>query len=199
MKRKIVTLTLILTSILILIFPGCKTKTMSWSNPPAMTIDQSKSYTATIKTNYGDIIVNLFPKDAPLTVNNFVFLSRQGFYDGLKFHRIVAGFVLQGGDPTGTGSGGPGYQFKDEIINKPYSIGTLAMANSGPNTNGSQFFICLADLTNQTAAFQKKAYNIFGIVTSGMDIVRKISNVPVNANDSPTTDVYITTITIEEK
>jgi len=197
MKRGIINFTLVLLGILTLVLPGCSSKkTMSWNSPPAMSIDENKSYTAIIQTNYGNIIVKLFPKDAPVTVNNFVFLARQGFYDGVKFHRIVPAFVIQGGDPTGTGSGGTGYEFKDEIVDKPYSIGTLAMANSGPNTNGSQFFICLSDLTNKTTAFQKKAYNIFGIsTTDSMSVIRKIGNVPVDASDKPA----IVTITIEEQ
>ncbi len=173
---------------------------MQWSSPPKMAIDQSKQYTATMKTNYGDIIIQLFPKDAPLTVNNFVFLARQGYYDGVKFHRIVQGFVIQGGDPTGTGSGDPGYSFADETVTREYVAGTLAMANSGPNTNGSQFFICLADLRNQ---LQKK-YNLFGTVTGGMDVVRNIANVPTTLGadgqmSSPTVDVHIITVLIEEK
>jgi peptidylprolyl isomerase len=174
---------------------------MQWPNPPPMTIDQNKQYAATIKTNYGDIVVQLFPKDAPLAVNNFVFLARQGFYDGVKFHRIVKDFVIQNGDPTGTGSGGPGYKFADEKVTRDYITGTLAMANSGPNTNGSQFFITLVDLSGQLP----KKYTIFGLVSSGFDIVQKIGNVPVKANPRtgelslPTVDVYINSISIEEK
>lgn len=173
---------------------------MQWSSPPAMTIDQGKQYTATIKTNYGDIKLQLFPKDAPLTVNSFVFLARQGFYDGVKFHRVVKGFVMQGGDPTGTGTGGPGYKFADEKVTKDYVAGTLAMANSGPNTNGSQFFITLANLSGRLP----KNYTIFGLVTAGSDVIQKIANVPVKTNSSgeassPTVDVHIETITIEEK
>ena len=164
-----------------------------------MTIDQNKEYTATIKTNYGDIVVQLFPKDAPITVNNFVFLARDGFYDGVKFHRVVKGFVIQSGDPTGTGSGGPGYEFDDETITRDYIKGTLAMANAGPNTNGSQFFITLANLTYSLT----KDYTIFGLVTSGFDIVQQIGNVPVKTvngeTSSPTIDVHIETITITEK
>jgi cyclophilin family peptidyl-prolyl cis-trans isomerase len=177
-------------------------KTMKWSTPPAMTIDQNKTYNATVKTNYGDFTVQLFPKDAPLAVNNFVFLARQGFYDGVKFHRIVKDFMIQGGDPSGTGGGTPGYRFADEKITRDYIPGTLAMANSGTNTNGSQFFIMLADYTNKLP----KNYTIFGIVSQGMDTVRKIGAVPVKANpqmggevSQPTVDVHIETITIEEK
>ncbi len=173
---------------------------MQWSSPPPMTIDKNKAYTATIKTNFGDITVQLFPKDAPLAVNNFVFLARQGFYNGVKFHRIVKGFVIQGGDPTGTGRGGPGYKFADEPVTRNYVAGMLAMANSGPNTNGSQFFITLADLSTKLP----KNYTIFGQVTGGFDVVKKIGDVPVQATgfgeaSSPTVDVHIDTITIEEK
>src|SRR4051812_23792703 len=110
---------------------------------PAMSIDTGKKYTATIDTNRGKIVVDLFPKDAPKTVNNFVFLARDGFYNGLKFHRVIPDFMVQGGDPQGTGSGGPGYKFGDEVgAGKPrHKVGSLSMANAGPNTNGSQFFI----------------------------------------------------------
>jgi cyclophilin family peptidyl-prolyl cis-trans isomerase len=172
-----------------------------YSAPPPMAIDQNKQYVATIKTNYGDIVVQLFPKDAPLAVNNFVFLARQGFYDGVKFHRVMKGFVIQSGDPTGTGFGGPGYEFADENVTRDYIPGTLAMANSGPNTNGSQFFITLVDLSGQLP----KKYTIFGLVSSGFDVVQEIGSVPVEANpltgeiSMPTVDVYISSISIEEK
>ena len=167
---------------------------MQWSNPPPMTIDQNKQYTATIKTNYGDIVLQLFPKDAPLAVNNFVFLARQGFYNGVKFHRVVKGFVIQGGDPTGTGTGGPGYRFADEKVTKDYIAGTLAMANAGSDTNGSQFFITLTDLRGSL----EKKYTIFGQVTSGFDVVQKIGDVPQRYS-SPVKDVLIDSITIAEK
>jgi cyclophilin family peptidyl-prolyl cis-trans isomerase len=175
-------------------------KTMQWSTPPVMTIDKNKTYTATIKTNYGEITIQLFPKEAPLAVNNFIFLARQGYYDGVKFHRIVKDFMIQGGDPTGTGSGTPGYRFADEKVTRNYVPGTLAMANAGPNTNGSQFFIMLADVG------LPKSYTIFGIVNKGFDIVQKIGKAPVKANpqmggevSQPTVDIHIETITIEEK
>ncbi len=173
---------------------------MQWPNPPPMSIDQSKEYQATIKTNFGDIVVQLLPEDAPLAVNNFVFLARQGFYDGVKFHRVVKGFVIQGGDPTGTGTGGPGYKFADEEVTRDYIAGTLAMANAGPNTNGSQFFITLVDLSGQLP----KNYTIFGLVTSGFDVVQQIGDVsvtraPSNELSLPTVDVHIDSITIEEK
>ena len=115
-----------------------------YSAPPEMKIDPNKTYTATMETSKGTIVLDLFAKEAPMTVNNFVFLSREGFYDGLKFHRVINDFMIQGGDPTGTGSGGPGYRFKDEVgAGKPkHQVGSLSMANAGPNTNGAQFFIC---------------------------------------------------------
>jgi len=172
-----------------------------WSSPPAMQIDTSKQYTATIDTNVGDIQVQLFANEDPKTVNNFVFLANQGFYNGCKFFRIVKGFVIQTGDPTNLGTGGPGYQFADEPVTRNYLTGTLAMANSGANTNGSQFFICLGDLTTLP-----KSYTIFGIVTSGLDVVQSIGNTPVIANpmmggemSSPTQDVHINSIQISEK
>jgi cyclophilin family peptidyl-prolyl cis-trans isomerase len=190
----------------IMIFTACSSTTeggkiMQWTNPPPMSIDQSKEYQATIKTNFGDIIVQLLPKDAPIAVNNFVFLARQGFYDGVKFHRVVKGFVIQGGDPTGTGTGGPGYKFADEKVTRDYVAGTLAMANAGLNTNGSQFFITLANLSGSLP----KNYTIFGIVTGGFDIVQKIGNVPVKVsplsgeNSLPTVDVHIDSVSIVEK
>ena len=170
----------------------------TYSAPPPMTIDQDKTYTATIQTNYGDIVIQLLPKEAPMTVNNFVFLARAGFYDGVKFHRVVKGFMIQGGDPTGTGAGGPGYKFQDELpTTRNYTKGTIAMANAGPNTNGSQFFIMLANYP------LPKSYSIFGQVTSGQDVVDKIGNVPVKVangeNSSPTVDVHIVTVTITEQ
>ena len=189
----IIILTLLLTSC------GGNVK-KTYSSPPPMTIDQNKTYTATIKTNYGDIVIQLLPKEAPLTVNNFVFLARAHFYDGVKFHRVIKNFMIQSGDPTGTGSGGPGYKFADELpITRDYVQGTLAMANSGYNTNGSQFFITLTDLSGSLP----KLYSIFGVVTAGMDVVTKIGDVPVKmANgemSSPTVDVHINTITITEQ
>ena len=171
---------------------------MKWNKPPAMTIDKNKLYTATIKTNYGDIVIELLPKESPLTVNNFVFLSRKGFYNGVKFHRVVKDFVIQGGDPTGTGTGGPGYEFADELPPKrSYEAGIVAMANAGANTNGSQFFICSGYKSNNLNSIPY--YTIFGKVTHGMDVVLEINNVPVTSSDSPTVDVHIGSVTIEEK
>jgi cyclophilin family peptidyl-prolyl cis-trans isomerase len=147
-----------------------------WSSPPAFSLDGSKKYTATIKTSHGDMTADLFVGDAPQTANNFVFLAREGFYDGVIFHRIINGFMVQTGDPTGTGRGGPGYKFGDELKGpQTYTKGTLAMANAGPNTQGSQFFICHG--TN--AERLPKAYTIFGRVTDGLDVLDQIAGVPV--------------------
>ena len=199
---------LLIIVISILLLTACtSSKTKSWSSPPAMTIDQNKTYTATIKTNYGDIVIQLFPKEAPVTVNNFVFLAREGpppcnehtcTTESFAVAMVIKGFMAQGGDPTGTGMGGPGYQFKDELpTTRSYTKGIIAMANAGANTNGSQFFIMLADYP------LAKNYSIFGQVTGGQDVVDKIGNVPVDDPNSqspkPTVDVHINTITITEK
>jgi peptidyl-prolyl cis-trans isomerase B (cyclophilin B) len=133
-------------------------------------IDPAHRYIATIKTDRGDIVMALDPARAPKTVNNFVFLARDGFYDGLTFHRIVDDFVIQGGCPEGSGSGGPGYRFEDEPVQGEYEAGAVAMANSGPNTNGSQFFICTVDDRQKLT----KSYNLFGQVVKGMDVVGAI-------------------------
>jgi peptidyl-prolyl cis-trans isomerase B (cyclophilin B) len=133
-------------------------------------IDPSRRYQATISTDQGDIVIDLDPAHAPVTVNNFVFLAREGFYDGLTFHRVVDDFVIQGGCPEGSGRGGPGYRFADETVVGEYGAGAVAMANSGPNTNGSQFFICTVDDRRKLA----KSYNLFGQVVSGMDVVTGI-------------------------
>jgi len=140
-----------------------------YSVPPEMQIEMNRTYHAVIKTNKGDIHLDLNPAEAPLTVNNFVVLARDGYYNGVTFHRVVPKFVIQGGDPTGTGSGGPGYNFKDEAVTRPYKAGTVAMANAGPNTNGSQFFICLEDQPGLPPN-----YTIFGDTVTGMDVVRNI-------------------------
>ncbi len=142
----------------------------TYAGPPNLTINTSHKYLATIITNRGTITLCLDPALAPNTVNNFVFLARNQFYNGLKWHRVVAGFVIQGGDPLGTGSGGPGYKFNDEPVLGNYTVGAVAMANSGANTNGSQFFICTVDDTKALA----KSYSLFGYVASGMDVVLKI-------------------------
>jgi cyclophilin family peptidyl-prolyl cis-trans isomerase/predicted small lipoprotein YifL len=154
---------------------------MQWSQPPAMALEDGKDYGAVIKTSKGDIVVDLYEDKAPATVNNFVFLANEGYYANVPFHRIISGFMIQTGDPTGTGAGGPGYRFADELpTDLNYTRGTLAMANAGPNTNGSQFFICHADLTNGLP----KNYSIFGTVTEGIDVVDAIATVPVGPSRS---------------
>src|SRR3982751_4822109 len=142
---------------------------------------------ATLQTNHGTIAVELFDDAAPKTVENFTKLSRDGFYDGVVFHRVIPDFMIQGGDPTGTGRGGPGYTFDDEINDRPAVRGSLAMANSGPNTNGSQFFIVTAEAT----PWLDGKHTVFGQVTSGMDVVDAISNVDTDGMDKPRADVVI--------
>jgi cyclophilin family peptidyl-prolyl cis-trans isomerase len=141
------------------------------ASPPAYEIDDNATYEVTIATDKGDIVLELDPKLAPNTVNNFVALARRGFYDNVTFHRVVPSFVIQGGDPEGSGRGGPGYKFADEPVKGEYTHGAVAMANSGPDTNGSQFFICIDDCTRKL----DKAYNLFGYVTSGLDVTGKIA------------------------
>lgn len=142
-----------------------------WPTPPSMQIDPAKAYTATISTNKGDIVIQLFPEFAPNTVNNFVFLAKEGFYDGLLFHRVISNFMVQGGDPTGTGRGGPGYRFADEFAGNPLTHGTgaLSMANAGPNTNGSQFFI-----THAPQPHLNRKHTVFGQVKTGQDVLDAI-------------------------
>jgi peptidyl-prolyl cis-trans isomerase B (cyclophilin B) len=143
----------------------------SFKSAPPMVIDPAKAYTATLKTDRGDIVIDLAAKDAPTTVNNFVYLSQTGYYDGLNFHRVIANFMIQGGCPLGTGTGGPGYQFKDEFSpNQRHSgPGMLSMANAGPGTNGSQFFI-----THSAQPHLDNRHSVFGKVTSGQDVVNAI-------------------------
>ncbi|HVK04452.1 MAG TPA: peptidylprolyl isomerase [Armatimonadaceae bacterium] len=140
---------------------------------PPLTIDLAKKYSATLSTSKGDIVVDLFPVEAPQTVNNFVFLAREGFYNDTKFHRVISGFMTQGGDPTGTGMGGPGYRFRDETVGNPHKhgTGTLSMANAGPNTNGSQFF-----LTHAPQPHLDGKHTVFGQITSGQDVNLKLAN-----------------------
>ena len=147
---------------------------------------------ATISTDKGDIEVDIFTTGAPKAANNFLDLAKKNFYDGVIFHRIVPGFVIQGGDPTGTGRGGPGYQFDDEPFTGEYYRGTLAMANAGPNTNGSQFFIVLKDLIGSLP----KNYTIFGQVTKGMDVVDQIAAGRTGAQDRPVEPVKMTSVTV---
>jgi len=149
---------------------------------------------AVIQTNHGPIHVELYPDDAPKTVGNFVKLARDGFYDGLIFHRVIPDFMIQGGDPTGTGSGGPGYQFEDEFNQHKVDRGALAMANAGPNTNGSQFFVVTAD----ACPWLDGKHTVFGRVTSGMEVADTISNLPSGSNDKPRDDAIIERVEISE-
>jgi peptidyl-prolyl cis-trans isomerase B (cyclophilin B) len=142
---------------------------------------------ATIHTNLGSIAIELFDEDAPKTVQNFVKLARDGFYDGVIFHRVIPDFMIQGGDPTGTGTGGPGYTFEDEFNDHPVVRGALAMANAGPNTNGSQFFVVTAEAT----PWLDGKHTVFGRVTDGMDVVDQISKAATNAHDKPLDDIRI--------
>ena len=168
-----------------------------YDSQPTMQIDLSKSYTAVIKTNLGDMTVEFFTEDAPNTVNNFISLSKDGYYDNVIFHRVISGFMIQGGDPSGTGHGDygkfPGYEFEDELNNqRPYEKGILAMANRGPNTNGSQFFIMHVDYP------LPYSYTIFGQVVDGFDVIDKIASVETDSADKPTTDVVISTVEVIE-
>ncbi|NOU96974.1 peptidylprolyl isomerase [Paenibacillus sp. LMG 31456] len=169
----------------------------SWTTPPEMKIDAKKTYQATVATTKGTFKIDLFAKDAPKTVNNFVFLAKEGFYQDIIFHRVISTFMVQTGDPTGTGRGGPGYKFEDELKTPyKYEPGIVAMANSGPNTNGSQFFICSGE--DCKGLNKKPDYSIFGKVSEGMDVVQKIATTPVNG-ESPKEKIAIQSVTITEK
>ena len=144
---------------------------MSYSEPPTMTIDTSNQYTATIETGKGKLVIELFASDVPVTVNNFVFLAREGFYDNTTFHRVIPDFMAQGGDPTGTGTGGPGYKFADEFTKHTHVAGALSMANSGPNTNGSQFFITYAPQPHLDLV-----HSVFGQLTLGTKTLEALKN-----------------------
>jgi cyclophilin family peptidyl-prolyl cis-trans isomerase len=165
--------------------PKTRTNTLHWSSAPAMTIDVSKTYTATVETTAGSFVIALDAKAAPHTVNNFVFLADQGFYKCNVFHRVIPGFMDQTGDPTDTGAGGPGYEFADENVPTAYATGDVAMANSGPGTNGSQFFVLAPGGARTLDADLKRGdkYPLFGTVTSGMPVVEKINR---EGNASPT-------------
>jgi len=143
----------------------------SYNSPIPMTIDVNKKYSALIKTAKGDLVLELYPQDAPVTVNNFVTLARKGFYNGLTFHRVIPDFMAQGGDPSGNGTGGPGYKFQDEFSSRTHQAGSLSMANSGANTNGSQFFICYTPQPHLNGK-----HTVFGQLTQGMDVLKKLVN-----------------------
>lgn len=166
------------------------------NTPPAMEIDSKKRYSATVTTSKGTFTIEFFASETPIAVNNFVSLARKGFYNGTVFHRIIKGFMIQGGDPAGNGTGGPGYKFDDEKITRDYKRGIVAMANSGPNTNGSQFFIMHQDYD------LPKSYVIFGQVAQGMNTVDAIANMPTEESgekSKPKEKVTIENITIDEK
>ncbi|HEX4123543.1 MAG TPA: peptidylprolyl isomerase [Tepidisphaeraceae bacterium] len=165
-----------------------------YSAPPPMTIDPKKNYTATIDTTLGPIDVEFYPKDAPGHVNNFLFLSREGFYDGAIFHRVIPGFMIQGGDPTGTGTGGPGYRIKAEFNDRKHARGVLSAARtSDPDSAGCQFFIMHAD-----SPHLDHQYSAFGKVTQGMEVVDKIASLPKDGNDRPKNPPKINKITVHE-
>ena len=168
-------------------------KPMSWSKPPEMAIDPQKKYSAVLHTSKGDIYLDLFADKAPRTVNNFVFLSRQGFYDGTIFHRVLANFMVQGGDPTRTGTGGPGYRFADEFNAslRHDRAGVLSMANAGPNTNGSQFFI-----THVPTPWLDNKHSIFGQVSGGIDVLFSIPERDPRNPNAP--GVTLNSVTINE-
>ena len=194
------------------------------SEYPQLNLDQAKGPKATIKTNHGDIVIQLFPEEAPMTVENFFRLAQKGYYDGVTFHRVISDFMIQGGDPEGTGAGGQsiwGHNFEDEFSNELFNLrGALSMANAGPNTNGSQFFIVQnknmpkrfiqqlrdAQYPEEVVKAYKQGgtpwldhrHTVFGHVTEGMDVVDKIAKVAKDGNDKPLEDVVITTVEIAD-
>lgn len=174
---------------------GSSPRTTRFNAPPEMCIDPEARYTATIDTTLGTLVVALDAAAAPRTVNNFVFLARYHFYDGVIFHRIIDGFMCQGGDPDGTGRGGPGYRFADELpAPGKYQIGSVAMANAGPDTNGSQFFI----VSGASGVRLPPAYSLFGQVVKGLDVLDHMQRVPTDRSDRPLDEVIINSVTITE-
>jgi cyclophilin family peptidyl-prolyl cis-trans isomerase len=171
---------------------GSAPRTQQFDSAPEFGIDPSKRYTATMETSMGTLVIALDAINAPKTVNNFVFLAGHHYYDGVVFHRIINGFVCQGGDPTGTGRGGPGYRFDDEPVKQRYQLGSLAMANAGPNTNGSQFFL----ISGPSGVNLPPQYSHFGQVVKGLEIVDAMQKVETDRNDRPRADVVINSVTI---
>jgi peptidylprolyl isomerase len=171
---------------------GSAERKQQFGEPPEMGIDPSKRYTATLETSLGSIVIALDAINAPKTVNNFVFLAAHHYYDGVIFHRIISGFMCQGGDPTGTGTGGPGYKFADEPVKQRYQLGSVAMANAGPNTNGSQFFL----ISGQSGVNLPPQYNHFGQIVKGMDVLDAMQRVETDRRDRPHEDVVINSVTI---
>lgn len=175
--------------------PDSLKPTQTQPQAPAMQLKDGVDYQARFITSMGDFEIDLFEDKTPITVNNFVYLAGKKFYDGLIFHRVIQDFMIQGGDPQGTGSGGPGYSFKDEITREPLVRGSLAMANSGKNTNGSQFFI----VTKEKTPWLDKVHTNFGMITKGLDVVMEIQKVPVDTNNRPLKNVVINNVVILEK
>src|SRR5579872_6902051 len=174
---------------------GSSPKQQQFDGPPPMCIDAAKRYTAEMVTSKGSMTIALDAVAAPQTVNNFVFLARYHYYDGVIFHRIISGFMCQGGDPTGTGRGGPGYRFADELPQPGrYEIGSVAMANAGPDTNGSQFFI----VSGQSGVRLPPQYSLFGKVVKGLDVLAQMEAVETDRSDKPRTDVVIQSVTVTE-
>jgi cyclophilin family peptidyl-prolyl cis-trans isomerase len=173
---------------------GSSPQQRKFDQEPPMIIDTAKRYTATMVTSHGTMVIELDPLAAPKTVNSFVFLARYHYYDGVIFHRIIPGFVLQGGDPTGTGTGGPGYKFADELpAPGRYQVGSLAMANAGPNTNGSQFFV----ISGSDGVRLPPQYALFGTVVNGIDVIATINDLGTRSG-TPTEKVTIESVTIVE-
>ena len=173
-------------------FDGSAPVSQKFSSAPEMGIDTSKRYTATMDTSMGTMVIALDAINAPLTVNNFVFLALNHYYEGVIFHRIINGFMCQGGDPTGTGTGGPGYRFNDETVKQRYQLGSIAMANSGPNTNGSQFFL----ISGASGVGLPPQYNHFGQIVKGLEVLDAMQAVQTARGDRPLTDVVINKVTI---
>jgi peptidylprolyl isomerase len=171
---------------------GSAPRKQQFDSPHEVGIDPSKRYTATMETSMGTLVIALDAINAPGTVNNFVSLAAHHYYDGVIFHRIINGFMCQGGDPTGTGRGGPGYKFNDEPVKQKYQIGSLAMANAGPNTNGSQFFL----ISGPSGVNLPPQYNHFGQVVKGLEVVDAMQRVETDRSDRPKTDVVINSVTI---
>jgi len=175
---------------------GSSAKQQKFAGEPPTVIDPAKRYVATMVTSHGTMVIALDPLAAPKTVNNFVFLARYHYYDGVIFHRIIPGFVLQGGDPGGDGRGGPGYKFADELPKAgQYQLGSLAMANAGPNTNGSQFFV----ISGPDGVGLPPLYSLFGAVVSGIEVVETINNLGTPGAGKPKETVTIESVTVEEK
>ena len=174
---------------------GSSARQTKFDGPMPMTIDPEKTYQATISTSLGDMVAYLYPGKAPKTVNNFVNLARYHYYDGLVFHRVISGFMIQGGCPQGSGTGNPGYKFEDELPQRgQYEIGSLAMANAGPNTNGSQFFI----VSGASGVGLPPSYSLFGKLIAGLDVLEAAQNVPTARGDRPKDELVIHSIVIEE-